>query len=319
MLKKLKGYQMNLTMISIVLPVYNEEQIIEKLAEEVEKHMPYQVEFVFVNDGSTDNTLEVIKNYKVKTKNCKKIVDLSRNFGHQQALMAGLTSVSEKAELILVMDADFQDAPEDIPVLINKLAEGYDCVYAERTANSGSNLVNMMTKLFYEIQQKVMTFSIPQNAGTFSIFNRAVLNKILAFSENEIYFPGIRAYVGMKQTGITVRRGKRAHGQSHVGKLGLINLSLVGLLGFSAFPMRVIFLFGLIVTLICFFLGFIVFLMKIFGITQIPGVTTILIFLFGLSGIQCIFIGAVGEYVGKLLLESKKRPRWVVREIINDK
>lgn len=306
--------------VLVILPVFNEELTVEKLAVEIEKQVEQPLEFVFVDDGSTDRTLEILKNYQVrKETNRKRILVLTRNFGHQQALMAGLSSLSKDADRILVMDADFQDDPEDIPALIKKLEEGYDCVYAVRKAKSGNFFVNMLTQIFYKIQKLMLSFSIPRNAGTFSVFNRSFLDKVLEFQESDIYFPGIRAYVGMRQTGLPVKRRKRAHGKSRVGILGLINLSLAGLLGFSALPMRLIFVFGVLTTILCFFLGLVIFLMKILGITEIPGVTTILIFMLGFFGIQSMFIGIVGEYIGKLFLESKKRPRWIVREIINGK
>jgi len=306
--------------ISVVLPVYNEENIIEKLAVDIEKHIESPLELVFVDDGSTDRTLEILKCYSTqKSANSKKIVTLTRNYGHQQALMAGLNSVSQNSNIILVMDADFQDDPKDISALIEKLEEGYDCVYAVRTANAGNFLINILTRAFYKIQETILSFTIPRNAGTFSVFNINFLRNILKFGEGEIYFPGLRAYVGMRQAGVPVERQKRAHGKSKVGIFGLFKLAVAGLVGFSALPMRVIFLLGGLTTLLCLFLGLIAFLMKITGITQIPGITTLLIFMLGLFGIQIMFIGIVGEYIGKLFLESKKRPRWLIREIINEK
>ncbi len=311
---------MPIKQISVVLPVFNEESIIENLAKEIEKNIEYPTEFVFINDGSTDNTLEILKKYRTGKKSTqKKIIDLARNFGHQQALMAGLSSVSPDSDMIVVMDADFQDAPEDIPRLIDQIEKGYDCVYAVRTANSGSRLIDFSTKFFYKIQKMFLRFTIPSNAGTFSVFNREVLDNILEFKESEIYFPGLRAYVGLNQTGVPVKRGARAYGESKVGKMGLLNLSMSGILGFSIVPMRAIFLFGVLVTIFCFFLGIVIFLLKISGITKVMGVTTILIFMLGLFGIQIMFVGIVGEYVGKLFIEAKKRPRWIIRKVIDDK
>jgi len=311
---------MPIKQISVILPVFNEESIIEQLAVEIEQHIESPIEFVFINDGSTDKTLEILKKYRTgKKSNQKKIIDLARNFGHQPALMAGLSSVSSDSDIIVVMDADFQDSPEDIPLLISRVEEGYDCVYAVRTANSGNRLIDSFTKFFYKIQKIFLRFTIPPNAGTFSVFNRDVLNNILDFKESEIYFPGLRAYVGLNQTGVPVKRRARAHGESKVGKMGLINLSMSGILGFSVVPMRAIFLFGVFMTTLCFFLGIVLFLMKITGITKVMGVTTILIFMLGLFGIQIMFVGIVGEYVGKLFIEAKRRPRWIIRKIIDDK
>ena len=164
----------------------------------------------------------------------------------------------------------------------------------------------------------MLPFKIPQNAGTFSVFNRMFLERILEFGEGEIYFPGIRAYIGMRQIGLPMMRQMRASGKSKVGIIGLINLSLAGVLGFSALPLRLIFLFGVLTTFVCAFLVLVIFVLKILGITQIPGVTTVLIVILGFFGLQSMFIGIVGEYIGKMFLESKKRPRWMIEEIIDE-
>ena len=307
------------TKVAVVIALYNEEAIITELAAEIEKHIQHPLVFVFVDDGSTDRTLDMLRSYAmVKAENRKRIVVLSRNFGHHQAIMAGLFSVPEDAGLIVVMDGDFQDNPGDIPAMMCKMAEGYDCVYAERTANSDCFIVDMMTRAFYKIQKSLFSFRLPENSGTFSVFNRSVLVNLLKFKESEIYFPGLRAYVGMRQVAHPVIRRNRAHGKSRVGFLGLINLAMSGILGFTAVPMRLIFMFGLLTTMLCMFLGFVVFLLKVLGITQIPGITTLLIVILGFFGIQIMFTGAVGEYVGKMFLESKNRPRWFVREIVDE-
>jgi glycosyltransferase involved in cell wall biosynthesis len=231
--------------------------------------------------------------------------------------MAGLDSVSKDSDLVLVMDADFQDNPEDIPHLLRKLEEGYDCVYAARKANTGNFLVNILSRSFYKMQKATLSFTIPRNAGTFSIFNRTFLDVLLDFREVDVYFPGLRAYVGMKQTGFPVKRGKRMHGKSRVGIIGLSNLALAGLIGFSSLPMRAIFFLGVLMTIFFFLLTITAFLMKIFGITRIPGVTTVMILMLGISGLQITFLGIIGEYIGRLFTESKKRPRVVIREIID--
>jgi glycosyltransferase involved in cell wall biosynthesis len=305
--------------LSVVLPIHNEEESVVSLLEQIEQAVEGPVEVVLVDDGSSDNTLQLLRDYRPKNPDHKKtLVVLSRNFGHQHALMAGLSAVAEDSEAVLVMDADLQDDPKNIPILIEKLREGYDCVYAVRGSRREGILMRICFSLFYVIQSRIASFPIPRNAGTFSVFKRCVLEAILRFEETDVYFPALRAYVGYRQEGVSIERAARAHGRSRVGFAGLVNLSIAGLLGFSGVPLRLIFAFGVFVTLSCMFLSLVVFVMKIVGITKIPGVTTTLIVTMTLSGIQIMFMGIVGEYLGRLLRESKKRPRWVVREIVRD-
>jgi len=301
--------------ISVILPVYNEGSQIADLINEIEKHIR-QVEFVVINDGSTDNSLEVSKKVILKPGNRIKIVDLARNFGHQTALLAGLHYIREDTELIVVMDADFQDLPSDIPKLIDSLiTNDMDCVYGTRKADSGNWIINYATKLFYKLQKSFFKFPIPENAGTFCVFNRRFLSQILEFKEFDIYFPGIRAFIGLRQKGYELTRGKRRDGDSKVGFMGLVNLSLVGLLSFSRIPLRLIFIIGLVTFVVNIFLGLVVFLIKILSITKIPGITTLLILILSFFGMQMMCIGILGEYTGKLYQEVKDRPRFIVKDV----
>jgi len=303
--------------ISVILPVYNEENCIAELLDDIEKYVEAPLEFILVNDGSTDGTLKALKEHKTTKKgNSKKIIDLSRNFGHQYALMCGLENVSIDSDIIIVMDSDFQDLPQDIPKLLNKLKEGYDCVYAIRQHRHENLLLKVLSNIFYKIQTKIASFSIPRDAGIFSIFNKNVHDKILLFSEVDIYFPALRAYVGYRQTGLPLDRGKRSFGTSRVGFKGLVDLSLIALLDFSAMPIRLIFVFGIFIMFFCILACMTVFIMKVLGITKIPGVTTVIILIMSFAGIQIMFLGIVGEYIRKMFSESKKRPRWIVKEII---
>lgn len=306
--------------LGIVLPVYNEADGLEKLLFQLEAAVSIPVTLIVVNDGSTDCSYDVMVNYKsTKKTTSKRIVNLSRNFGHQQAIMAGIHAVPDKCDSVVVMDADFQDIPADVVRLLDKLEDGYDCVYGERKANSGNLLVNFLTSLFYNVQSRIVPFNIPQYAGTFCAFRKNVLRAIQCFSESENYFPGIRAYVGFRQIGIPLTRGLRVHGKSKIGFIGLIRLSVTGVLGFSAIPMKLIFLCGLNMIILCFLLAVLILGMKILRITQIPGITTTLLVLLGGFGIQFMFMGIIGEYIGKLFIQSKKRPIWLVREVIDDK
>lgn len=302
--------------ISVVLPAHNEEGCIKELLLEIEKTVNNPLELVVVDDGSTDKTLEILKNYEIyKSQNTKKIVVLSRRFGHQYALMAGLSNVAKESELILTMDSDFQDDPHDIPFLLAKIGEGYDCVYAVRKSRKEGLFMNFLFRIFYRIHSKFSSFTIPSDAGVFSIFNRNVLEKILMFAENDIYFPGLRAYVGYKQAGVKLERKKRLYQRSRVGLMGLVDLSIIAFFGFSGLPMRLLFFLGLGIMLFCNLTIFALFILEILEVIRIPGFGTLLLMI-GLSGIQIMFLGIMGEYVGELFRESKKRPRWLEKEII---
>ncbi len=299
------------------MPVFNEEDNIQELLQKIERHLTQPLELVIVDDGSTDDSIAKIKEYSAGAQTRKKTVRLTRNFGQQQAIMAGLSSVSDDCSAIVVMDADFQDDPADIPAMLEKL-QSHDCCYAVRKPNSGSCLINVLTGLFYRIESLLLSFAIPRHAGNFSAFNRAMLDKIRAFNEFEFFFPGARAYVGMRQVGLEVTRGERRYGTSKVGLAGLLQLSLAGLFGFSAVPMRAILLLGFIVTAMCAVLGFLILVLRITGVVQVLGFTTLAILILGLFGVQIMFIGLVGEYVGKLFIESKRRPPWIIRDVHDD-
>ena len=302
--------------LTLVLPVLNEADTIATLCHEVEAHVNHPIDFIFVDDGSTDQTLQVLRSLDIRPSNTKKIVVLSRNFGQQQAIMEGLRVVSAASSHVVVMDSDSQDRPRDVPLLLQKLEESYDCAVAFRAPATGNWFMNTLTNAFYGLQARLTSFPIPKHAGTFCAFNRVMLERLLEFQECEVYFPGIRAYVGMKQVLVHVERGERGSGKSRVGFLGLVNLSTAGLVGFSALPMRAIFLFGIVITILCILLGTVILLLRLTGIIQVMGFTSLAIFILGLFGVQITFTGLVGEYVGKLFIESKRRPRAIVKEVI---
>ena len=161
--------------LTIVLPVFNEAEGIQRLLLELERTVAGPVTIIVVDDGSSDDTYEVVKRFSAKKTTTVRIIKLSRNFGHQKAIMAGLSHVDlNSTEIVIVMDADFQDEPADIPRLLDKLRQGYDCVYAVRLPDSGSFIVNILTRVFYMTQEKVVSFGIPRHAGAFCAFSRKV-------------------------------------------------------------------------------------------------------------------------------------------------
>jgi polyisoprenyl-phosphate glycosyltransferase len=305
--------------ITIIIPFYNEEKSLPILIHEIKDALrEYSLIFLFVNDGSIDNSKNILENIFEEVKDTHirfKLITLSRNFGHQSAIFAGLQESGSDSDYFVVIDSDLQDNPFDLQQMILEIKNGYECIYAVRKANSQNKLINKLTDYFYLLQNKISQIPISKNAGTFSIFTLNFKNELLKMSEKDLYLPGLRAYVGFKQKGIPVTRRTRPFDHSRVGIVGLINLALNGVLGFSNFPLRLIFLSGLVITVGCILVGLLLFWLRVFTITKIPGVTTVLITVIGLFGIQFMFLGILGEYLGKLFIESKSRPRYFISDI----
>ncbi len=310
----------NTQILAVVLPVYNEEQGIVGLLDEIILciDVDQPIVLVLVDDGSQDNSYNEMLSYKPSRENVEKfLVRLTRNFGHQSALMAGLHHVPDYCDVIAVLDADYQDQPSDIPKLLKHLVNGVDCVYAVRKPNAQSFLINFLTKLFYAIQKRLAGVAIPSYAGSFSVFSKNFLNNLKSFPENDIYFPGLRALIGYTQVAVPVERAHRKFETSRVGMSRLLSLGMTGILGFSIAPTRLIFITGVLTTALCIILGMIVLTLRLLGVIQVLGFTSLALFILGLFGIQIMCTGVVGEYIGRIFLEIKERPRWLVRDRIH--
>ncbi len=304
-------------MIHFVIPVLNEGPVILELLSELEQEVASNIHLHVVDDGSSDDSFNSLKSYKPKPGNELSVLRLSRNFGHQQAIFAGISNVPDTAEIVVTMDGDFQDRPSDVPRLLQPVKNGFDCAYAVRSSNSGSLVINLLSNVFYRLQAAVVTFEIPRNAGTFSAFSNKMLRAMKQFTEHDCYFPGLRAFVGMNQVGVLVQRGLRRRGKSRVGIGGLFNLGLNGLLSFSSVATRLILSVGLATVFLCVILGGIIVVLRLTGVIQVMGFTSLALLILGLAGIQITFLGILGEFLGKLYIANKNRPRWIVNERID--
>ena len=301
---------------SVVVPILNEQATIVKLLSQIHRVVDLvggQWEVIYVNDGSWDRSLEVLLNARA-TYPFLRIVDLSRNFGHQAALTAGMEQASGTA--VIVMDGDLQDDPEAIPALIAKWREGYEIVYAVRVKRKENILKRALFRAFYRLQRSTARVDIPLDAGNFSLLDRKVLDVLRAMPERNRYFPGLRAFAGFRQIGVEVERGHRYDGGPRVNTFGLLKLALDGLIAFSTAPLRFVFLMGLIVSIGSVAIATTgLYFRFILGRTFLDwpfGLTTI--FFFG--GVQLISIGIIGEYVGRVYEEVKRRPYYIIRETI---
>jgi len=300
--------------LSVVVPVHNEEDCIDEFLSRTEaalRTIPVTYEILFVNDGSRDRTLEIILGHRRRNPLIKAI-DLSRNFGKEYALSAGLRYSSGRA--VIPVDVDLQDPPELIPQLYAKWREGFDTVYAMRTGRRGEGLLKRLTAfLYYRIHNTVATVPIPPNTGDFRLIDRSVVDAINRLPEHNRFMKGLFAWVGYRSTGIPYERKVRYAGYTKWNFWRLWTFALDGITSFTTLPLRVASYVGLLVSLLAFAYGaFEITYTLIHGI-DLPGYASLLTVMLFLGGIQLIALGIIGEYMARLFTEVKGRPRYIVR------
>ena len=303
--------------LSLVLPVFNEEQVLEVLYEEIKKQVEetgLNYEILFVNDGSSDRSPEILASLAKKDSQVK-VVNLSRNFGHQQALTAGIDHASGDA--VILMDTDRQDSPTVIPQFIEKWNEGYDVVYAIRVNRKEGILKKAAFNIFHRLMRSTANIKIPLYAGIFSLMDRKVIDVIKGLKEYNRYLPGMRAWTGFRQTGIMVERKERYDDSPRVSLGRLFALALNGIFSFSIFPLRFFTVIGVFLSLLSMIGITIILYYKIFTDVTILGWSSVLISIFFSLGIQLTFLGVISEYLGRIYDEAKKRPLYIVDKTIN--
>ncbi len=302
--------------ISVVIPVYNEEQTLETLVERLGAALaklgePYEV--VFVNDGSTDRSQEILS----ACHQCDprlKCVSLSRNFGHQVAVTCGLDHSGGAA--VVVMDGDLQDPPEVLPDLVRLWREGYDVVYAVRQQRKENALKVGAYKIFYWLLRRVSYLDIPLDSGDFSLMDRRVVDILGRMPERNRFVRGLRTWVGLRQTGFEYAREARYAGESKYSFTKLMRLAFDGLISYSFVPLRMVSNLGLLVSIgTIVYMGYLM-VGRFFGDQTLQGwLSTVVIVLF-LGGIQLLSLGIIGEYIGRIFDEVKQRPQYVVGEVL---
>jgi glycosyltransferase involved in cell wall biosynthesis len=301
--------------LSVVLPVCNEEDNIpilySRLHSVLEKTgMDYEI--IFVDDGSGDKSLERLHVLAAKDHHVM-VVELARNFGHQVAITAGLDHARGNA--VVVMDADLQDPPEVLPQLIAKLREGHDVVYAIRQQRKEGWLKRTTYAVFYRLLRRVANVEIPLDAGDFCIMDRTVVNLLRSMPERNRFVRGIRSWVGLRQTGLPYERQARNAGRPKYSFGRLMLLALDGLISFSYTPLRVASISGFGISVISFLLAGFFLIKKLTTGLDPPGFATLVVAIFFLAGIQLITVGIMGEYIGRIFDEVKRRPLYVVRRV----
>lgn len=302
--------------ITILIPCYNEQDALQKLWERLNVVLSgissYTFEILFVNDGSYDNTINILKSL-AKTDSRVSYLDLSRNFGKELAMIAGLDYATGDA--VVIMDADLQHPPELIPEMIKYWEQGYDDVAAKRKNRDGENFLRRWAaNSFYSFLQKISTIEIQQNVGDFRLLDRRCVEAIKLMRESQRYTKGLFTWVGYAKKEILFESAERVAGETKWNLLSLINLAIEGITSFTTLPLRLSALFGLIISFFSLiYMAVIIFNTIMFG-DPVQGYPTLISVMLFLGGIQLIFLGVIGEYLGRVFNETKRRPLYFVNE-----
>jgi polyisoprenyl-phosphate glycosyltransferase len=306
-------------LISIVIPVYFEEEVIEFTYIRVKEYLsglPYRYEIVFVNDGSKDKSLEILKAIAKSDKTIK-IISFSRNFGHQVAITAGIDEAAGDA--IVVMDADLQDPPEVISEMLVKWEKGYDVVYAKRKQRNGESFFKKFTaQAFYRLLNKLTDIEIPLDTGDFRLMDKKIKYDLLKIREKNRFVRGIISWIGHNQTFVEYERPARFAGETKYPLRKMLKFALDGITSFSVYPLKIALSVGFFSIVIAFFLFiYAISSLAFFPSATLPGWTSTIITTVFFGGVQLFTIGIIGEYIGRIFEESKKRPLYLIDEKIN--
>lgn len=300
-------------LISVVVPAYNEETVLnefhQRCAAVLEK-TGLRWEIIYINDGSTDRTLSTMAELQ---KSCPgvSIVDLSRNFGKEIALTAGLEYA--RGDIVIVIDADLQDPPELIPELMSKWRDGYDNVYAKRISRSGESLFKRLTaRIFYRVIRGMSRVEIPENTGDFRLLSRRAVDSVLKLREQHRFMKGLFSWIGYPAVAVEYHRDSRAAGKTKWNYWNLMNFAIEGITSFSTAPLRLATAVGLGTAALALAYASVVFYRTLAFGDPVAGYPSMMIIILFLGAVQLIFIGVIGEYLGRMFNESKNRPLYLV-------
>jgi polyisoprenyl-phosphate glycosyltransferase len=301
--------------VSVVVPAYNEEEVLPELQKRLSavlESMDVGWEIVYVNDGSTDKTLEVLNGFAGPR---VAVIDLSRNFGKEIAMTAGLDHA--RGDAVVVIDADLQDPPELIPELVRKWREGFDVVYARRTARDGETYLKRSTaKLFYRVIQSISRVRIPEDTGDFRLLSRRAVEALKSLREHHRFMKGLFAWIGYPQVAVYYRRDARFAGETKWNYWRLWNFALEGITSFSIAPLKIATYFGLLTAAGAFlFAAIVIYKTLVYG-DPVQGYPSLMVVVLFLGGVQLISLGMIGEYLGRMFNETKQRPLYLVNRYL---
>jgi len=304
-----------MSLISIVIPVYNEANCLETLATrlfDIEKNIEEKLEYIFVNDGSHDETLKILQTLEKRKENVR-YLSFSRNFGHEAATTAGIDHADGNA--IVVIDADLQDPPELIPELVKKWKEDFQIVFAQRRTRSGEKKLTILTSwIFYRVFKVISHIEMPVDTGDFRLIDRCVAEQLKRCREENRFIRGLISWTGFKQCAVLYDRDGRFSGKSNYNLLKRSLLAMDAFLGFSTIPLRIVLFLGMIVCFFSIIMLAITVIQKIFFDMPMKGYALLTSAIFFFSGVQLFVMGLIGEYVGRIYTHSQNRPLYIIAE-----
>ena len=304
-------------LITVIIPAYNEEKVLPLLFKRLDNlaknNEGYDFEFLFINDGSKDRTIDLIRQKSDKDTRVS-YIDLSRNFGKERAMLAGFDYA--KGDAMVIIDADLQDPPELIPKMIKLWESGYDDVYAKRKSREGETWLKKSTsRWFYSILEKLSAVEIQRDTGDFRLLDRRAVEALKTLRESNRYTKGMFSWIGFKKKEIFYDRDPGAAGETKWNYPKLINLAIEGITSFTTAPLRFSTYMGFIVSIFAFLWSAYLIIRKLFFSVDMTGYTSIMAAILLLGGVQLIAIGVIGEYIGRIFIETKDRPVYFTQDV----
>lgn len=303
-----------MSLISVVVPIFNEQENLPELRRRMTAALDsigQSWELVLVNDGSRDASPQMLRQMNTDDRRIK-VLDLSRNFGHQPAVTAGIHHA--RGDCVILIDGDLQDPPEVIPEMVAKWKEGFQVVLGERRSRADGGTRGIGFRLFYPIFRRISDLPSAPDAGIFGLMDRAVVNEFNKLPERNRFIPGLRSWLGFKQTSVLYDRQDRAAGKPKQTLRRLIKYAMDGMVSFSYKPLRAATYFGFLISIFAFGMGMFYFISFFTMHKQVTGFTTTIVSVLFLGGVQLICTGILGEYIGRIYEEIKQRPLYVVQE-----
>src|SRR3989344_3840146 len=303
--------------ISIVIPIFNEEEVLPELQKRlriVQNGLGVQNEVIFVDDGSTDNSFALLEEF-CRTDSRIKVIQFSRNFGHHIAITAGIDYAL--GDVVVLMDGDLQNRPEDIHKLLQKMNEGYDIVYTARKDRRDPLFKKIGSFLFLLVMRRIVTDPVAVETSIFRAMNRNVIESFRNLRERNRFVVGLIDWTGFSQSWIDVVHDKRFAGKSKYSFFRQARLALDAIFSFSTFPLHLASMFGFVITFLAFSIGVYIIIRKLIWGLTLPGFGMLSVSIFFIGGVQLIILGIIGAYIGRIYIEVKERPLYIIKRKIN--